>query len=110
MSHSVVALVARSAVLFDSASPWLVHDVVKTDNFVVPPHLRVPVSHRLESVELPPEAPPLVPEELGQEVLVRELEGGQLVGRVEEVQHLVPQLLRWMIQEHSRVEQVVCWP
>lgn len=108
MRHPVPAQVSCSPVAGDTPPPRLVDNVMQDPNFGVPPHERVLVSHRLETIALPAKAYPFPTEELGQKVLVREGEVLHVGGFVEVRHHSSPEGFAWVEDEHARIQEMVC--
>ncbi len=103
MRHAVSSQMPRYPVARDPFLPRFIHNVVQAPDLRVTPHVRVPVAHCLEGVELPAQTRPSVAEELVEEVLVREEEGVQFGGGVEEVEDIVPEGRRRMEGEEAGV-------
>ena len=107
MRHPVPTQMPRHPIARDAPAPRLIDDVVQRAHLVVPPHLLVPVPHRLQRVVLPPRAHPAVAEEVRQEVLVWELVGAEQRGGVEGVDHGRPQRRRGVEEEEAAVQERV---
>lgn len=89
-------------------SPGLVENVVYVLDVLVAPHLSVTELERLESVVAVAERQVVTLEHVGEEVLIGELERGDLGIVVERVHNASKRFGRGAQDDETRVEEVVC--
>lgn len=80
MGFPIAAQMARHPVTRHALLPRFIDDVVQPADLGVAPDVGMPVLHRFQGVVFPAQGPPAAAEEVGEEILVRELVGGEEVG------------------------------